>query len=298
MPYQPLRLHRDETIVLRGMRCHLRRWGTPGGQPILLLHGWMDCAATFQFLIDAAPETWLNYDLIAPDWRGFGESEWAKAGYYFPDYLADLEALIDQLAPDQPVILIGHSMGGIVASLYAGIRPARVLKLVSLEGFGLQATQPEQAPKRYARWLDEQNQTPDFTKPLTSLTQITARLCRTSPALTTDQAVWLAQALTVSQAADLRYRADPRHKGINPVLYRLEEAKACWRAVTAPTLWVAGDEAKLLAWLNETSTQFAERIACFTDLQYEAIAGCGHNLHHDAPAQLARLIDTFLLAND
>ena len=120
--------------------------------PIVLLHGFQDCGDTWQFLVDCLPETW---SLVAPDWRGFGGTEWAPGGYWFPDYLADLEALLDQLVPDGPARVISHSMGANVATLYSGIRPQRLQWLVNLEGIGLRKKSPDEAPAHYARWLDE-----------------------------------------------------------------------------------------------------------------------------------------------
>ncbi|QDQ28835.1 alpha/beta hydrolase [Chitinimonas arctica] len=290
--YRPVHPSRSDTLVIRGIEYRIRRWGRRGGRPLLLLHGWMDCAATFQFMIDAAPAELLEYDLIAPDWRGFGASAWAAEGYYFPDYLADLDALLDQLAPERPVDLLGHSMGGMVASLYAGIRPERVARLVSLEGFGLPRTTPEQAPARYLRWLDE-CKTPPAERPLRGLPELAGRLRKFNPRLSEDKAAWLAAELSAEVDGQLRQLADPRHRWVNPVLYRLEEAMACWRQVQAPVLWLAGDEAKLLGWMGETPEQFALRRDCFTSLCYESLPDCGHNLHHDAPGRVAASVSAF-----
>src|SRR5256884_8550732 len=119
----------------------------------------MDVSASFQFLADALRGEW---DLYAPDWRGYGLTQWGKSdSYWFPDYLADLEVIL-QMLEGSPANLVGHSLGGNVASMYAGIRPQRVAKLVNLEGFGLAATKPEDAPRRYARWLAELHERPRF----------------------------------------------------------------------------------------------------------------------------------------
>lgn len=287
--YSPIRPYRTETAQLRGMPHRLCRWGNPGGAKIVLLHGWMDCAATFQFLIDAAPPVLLEYDLLALDWRGFGQSSWAAQGYYFPDYLADLDALLARYSPEQPATLLGHSMGGIVACLYAGIRPERVAQVVSLEGFGLPATEPEQAPTRYRRWLDEIVE-PAQEKTLPNLEAVAQRLQKINPRLVPERARWLAEELATGQGDEIRYRADPRHKWVNPVLYRLEEAMACWRHISAPTTWVAGDEARLLHWLKEDADQFAMRRACFGQMRYLTLPDSGHNLQHDAPEAVAKIL--------
>lgn len=111
-------------LTVRALRYHVRAWGRADAPVLVWLHGWMDVSATFQFVIDALRGDWRS---CAPDWRGFGLTQAALADcYWFPDYLADLEFVLDALAPSAPVVLIGHSMGGNVALLYAGIRPQRV----------------------------------------------------------------------------------------------------------------------------------------------------------------------------
>ena len=148
--YQVKRISHSEFVPIRRLDYHVRCWGQPksGIAPLVLLHGWMDVAASFQFVVDALTE---DHFIIAPDWRGFGLTPSGGADvFWFPDYLADLDALLDHFAGEQPVDLVGHSMGGTVVMMYGGIRPQRIRRLVNLEGFGLPATRPAQAPERYA----------------------------------------------------------------------------------------------------------------------------------------------------
>ena len=150
-----LRGPRHETYDVRGLDTRMTRWGPQPAadeSPVVLLHGWLDTGTTFQFLVD---EFARDRPLLAVDWRGFGRSGWPQDGYWFPDYLGDLEALLDALSPDAPARLVGHSMGGNVASLYAGARPQRVRCIANLEGFGMPRTQPAQVPRRVRQWLDE-----------------------------------------------------------------------------------------------------------------------------------------------
>src|SRR5438477_6545842 len=107
-------------VSLRGLDHQVLTWGDRSSPKLFLLHGWMDVGASFQFLIDALTRDWYA---IAPDLRGFGRSAWQAQGYWFPDYVADLEALIDVFAPDETVDLIGHSLGGNIVMIYAGVRP-------------------------------------------------------------------------------------------------------------------------------------------------------------------------------
>jgi pimeloyl-ACP methyl ester carboxylesterase len=152
--YQAQRISRSEFVSIRTLQYHVRVWGEPAPDktPLVLLHGWMDVAASYQFMVDA-----LNHDhyIIAPDWRGFGLTATTEAdNFWFPDYLADLDFLLDHYVPNGPIHLVGHSMGGNVAMIYAGIRPERIRRLVNLEGFGMPATRPTQAAGRYASWMD------------------------------------------------------------------------------------------------------------------------------------------------
>jgi len=277
---------------VRGLRYHVRHWPGNAEKRVCLLHGWMDVSASFQFLVDALPADW---DVFAPDWRGYGLSDWGKSDcYWFPDYLADLDALLDRISPQAPVNLVGHSLGGNVACLYAGVRPARIRRLVNLEGFGMQATQPDQAPARYARWLDGLRHNPGF-RPYASFGALAERLQKNNPRLKRERAEYLARHWG-RELADgrVQLRGDPAHKIVYPVLYRYEEARACWSKVTAPVLWVDAQESDTLKRIGLGPAQHAERRAAFASLRYATINGAGHMLHHDQPEQVARLLEDFL----
>ncbi|MFG5409704.1 alpha/beta fold hydrolase [Piscinibacter sakaiensis] len=149
-PSDPLarRPSRTERLMVRGLGLQLRRWGPPGpGTPerplLVMLHGWMDVSASFQFMVDAFA---AERPVLAPDARGFGGSDAGGAdAYWFPDYLGDLDGLLDALAArgevGERIDLLGHSMGGNVAMLYAGVRPQRIRRLVNLELAGHWARQ-------------------------------------------------------------------------------------------------------------------------------------------------------------
>jgi len=287
-------LRNSESLFLdiRGLRYHVRRWARAGAPKMVLLHGWMDVSASFQFLVDALRHEW---DVYAPDWRGYGLTDWGKADcYWFPDYLADLEVIL-KIIEEKPANLVGHSLGGNVAALYAGVRPARVRRLVNLEGFGMQATRPEQAPRRYARWLDELRE-PSELRPYADFGALADRLQENNQRLSREKAEFLARHWGREEGGQVVLRGDPAHKVVNPVLYRYEEVRACWQQVAAPVLWVDADGSDTLQRLGLDAAQHAERRAAFANLKYTTIENAGHMLHHDQPEAVARVIEEFLLA--
>ena len=287
-----VQLSRSEFPVINGLRYHVRLWGDLTRPKLFLLHGWMDVSASFQFVVDSLRRDWC---VIAPDWRGFGLSAWSGHAYYFPDYFADLEGILNHYQPDAPVNLVGHSMGGNVAGIYAGTRPSRIARLALLEGFGLKGNSANQAPERFAKWLDQLNEPPEF-KSYNSVADFAKRLQQNNPRLTFDRALYIAEHSTKETApGQVELHSDPRHKITNPVLYRLEEAKACWQQVTAPTLWVTGADSEFMRQQVSNAEDYAARKACFKELREEIIPDCGHMMHHDQPEQLATLLEDFLV---
>jgi pimeloyl-ACP methyl ester carboxylesterase len=278
-------------LDIRGLRYHVRRWGRPGAPKMVLLHGWMDVGASFQFLVDALRGEW---DVYAPDWRGYGMTEWGKSDcYWFPDYLADLDFLLEEIERERPVNLIGHSLGGNVAALYAGVRPQRIAKLVNLEGFGLPPTRPEQAAKRYSRWLDELHERPGL-RPYRDFGELAKKLQSNNPRLTDERALFLARHWGKEEGGQVVLRGDPAHKIVNPLLYRYEEVRAVWQQVTAPVLWIEATESDTLKRMNLDPAHLADRRAAFRTLRLVKMEQAGHMLHHDQPEALAAHIEQFL----
>lgn len=320
--YQARIPSRSEYLPIRSYRYHLRRWGpaTPGEAPLILLHGWMDVAASWQFVVDALADTALGQrHLVAPDWRGFGltrschandehPSHYGDADHYtFADYLADLDLLIARIneglnrAPDAPVDLVGHSMGGNVAMLYSGIRPQRVRRLVNLEGFGMPASRPSQAPGRYAKWLDALQglrQGELALKTYADAHGVARRLMKTNPRLPAGHALWLAHHWAAPNAqGQWEILGDPAHKVISAQLYRADEALEIWKRITAPVLAVEATDDSLAQWFKQgeySLAEYHERLRVVPNHRIEVIQDAGHMLHHDQPQALARLLETFL----
>jgi pimeloyl-ACP methyl ester carboxylesterase len=298
--YQVKRISRSEFVSVRHLSYHVRVWGEPrsGQAPLVIVHGWMDVAASYQFVLDAFTQ---DRYVIAPDWRGFGDTDPGKVDHYwFPDYLADLDFLLDHYAPGQQVDLVGHSMGGNIVMLYAGVRPGRIRRLVNLEGFGMPATRPEQAPVRYAKWMDELKKLHAGEmnlKAYGSVQGVARRLMKTNPRLGQHKADWLAPHWARTNAdGQWEIMGDPAHKVINAQLYRVDEVLAIYRCISAPLLAIeASDDSLGLWWKGKyTLAEYHERLQSVPDVRIERIADAGHMLHHDQPEILASLIENFV----
>jgi pimeloyl-ACP methyl ester carboxylesterase len=297
--YRPRRPGADLFVPVRGLRYHAIAWGdaacvTPDRPALVLTHGWMDVAASFQFVVDALAD---DRYIVAPDWRGFGLTEAPHTdSYWFPDYLGDLDALLDALLPDQRIDLLGHSMGGNVVMTYAGVRPQRIRRLINMEGFGMPETVPKQAPRRLAQWLDELKQ-PQSLKTYASLGEVAERLIRNNPRLTPERAAWLAPHWSrLGDDGRWHVLGDPAHKRVNPILYRRDEVLEGWKLIEAPVLWIEGDETDPDKWWGHRypRSEFESRIATVPKLQRHRIAQCGHMLHFDQPEQVAQRLLDFL----
>ncbi|MDB5913002.1 MAG: hydrolase-like protein [Ramlibacter sp.] len=323
--YQPKRIARSEFVPIRNLRYHVRVWGDPGGGrvPLVMVHGWMDVAASYQFVVDAFAH---DHYVIAPDWRGYGLTALAGApqeadgplggqrssgatsmgaadNYWFPDYLADLDFLLDHYAGDTPVHLVGHSMGGNIAMMYSGVRPQRIRSLVNLEGFGMPASLPSQAPRRYEKWIDQLKSLHRgelALKSYDSADGVAQRLMKTNKRLTEDKARWLAQHWA-RQEADGKWHilGDAAHKVINANLFRVDESLELYRGIRAPVLAVEASDDSLGQWWQGkyTLAEYHERLKAVPDVRLGCIADAGHMLHHDQPQALAAMVEDFLSAN-
>jgi pimeloyl-ACP methyl ester carboxylesterase len=191
-------------------------------------------------------------------------------------------------------------MGGNIAMLYSGVRPERIRRLVNLEGFGMPASRPAQAPGRYGKWIDalkSLHRGELALKRYDGAEGVAQRLMKTNRRLTPDKAQWLAQHWA-REDADGKWRilGDPAHKIVNANLYRVDEVLEIYRAIRAPVLSVEASDDSLGQWWQGryTLAEYHERLKAVSDLRLGKADDAGHMLHHDQPLQVARLIEDFL----
>ncbi len=275
---------------IRGVRYHVHEWGDRHDPLLVLLHGWGDTGASFQFMVDELEKEWF---VIAPDFRGFGQSRFRTDSYWFPDYVADIDVLLSIYQPDESVNLLGHSMGANAAGIYAGVFPERVRAFVNVEGFGLADSDPANAPANYRRWIEQSRTMPAYRE-YSDYDELAERIRARSPQMSREQALFVARLWAeLGDDGIIRLRADPAHKLPNAVQYRRAEAEACWEQVTAPVLLVVGEttdfKAAMKSWLDPDESRHP-----FHGAETIEIPAAGHMVHFEAPRALARATEAFL----
>ena len=296
---KPFRSHR---VPLRGLDAHVLTWGDPAAPKLFLLHGWMDVAASFQFLVDAFVREW---HVIAPDLRGYGRSAWQPQGYWYADYIADLEALLADVrsrrAGEHRRAQPRRQCRAPLRWRAPGARADRHLaRRVRRPGRG-----PGRGAGEARQWLDAIAESREFaTYP--DFDAVADRLQKNNPRLPRAKAAFLARHWAESLAdGRVRLASDPRHRLPFPTVYRIEETYAVWRNITAPTLWVAAAESHIPAWLDghpegegatDSFAGIRRRFAHVPRGKLVTIAGAGHMLHHDQPEAVAAAMEDFLLA--
>ena len=289
MPHIP---SRTETIDVRGANYCVRHWGQDDAPKLFMLHGRMDTSATFQFVVDALRHDW---HVIAPDWRGYGASDWQSRPYWFHEYYADLECLLELYSREQPVRIVGHSMGANVASIYAGVRPDRVARLVMLDYIGLKPGQNTDVSVAIGGWLDAMQDEPRL-RTYPDHAALARRLMATNPRLDETKAAFLARSTSrMRPDGQVEMACDPWHKIPSPMPYRPEEAKAAWRKVEAPVLLLVADDGYVRQRFDAARDEYRSRVESFRDVQVVAVRDSGHNVQHDQPEQVAAAIEAFIL---
>jgi len=272
----PVAMLDDERTHMRsvnGLDLAVREWGPPGAPAIVLLHGLRGYSGTWRKL---AAELRGSVHLIAIDQRGRGASAWDPDRNYYTDaYLADLEHLVDGLALDR-FVLVGHSMGGTTAYVYAARHPDRVAGLViediapgsSSVGEGAQRIVAEMTslPRDFADWAEARAYWRARRASLDTAA-IEERLAESLREGADGRIAWRYDAVGIGAT---RVDPDPaRMVDLWPVVDRL----------TVPTLVIRGGNSDFCP--AETVARMVERNP---NIREVAIAGASHYVHDDAPA--------------
>jgi pimeloyl-ACP methyl ester carboxylesterase len=273
-------------LKIRELNFHYLNWGKPENPLIVMLHGFLDHAHTFDLLAAKLSDT---FNIVAWDARGFGKTDWVHpSGYYhFFEYLYDLELFLEHFKDRKPVLL-GHSMGGMIASLYAGTFPEKVSGLINMEGWFTANSPFSEAPARARRWIEEVRTSGPF-KPLKDIDEAAQRLKKNDPLMPNDVAHHLAYEGTKFENDGLHWRHDPLHKTRSPQQTYLEQIEAFWQKIECPVLLLKGEQS------SPHLADYKSRVNSFKNAQFIEIEDSGHNLHLHQPAIISQLIRDFLV---
>lgn len=285
-------------VEVRGLRLAVHMWGAPEAPTLLLLHGFLDGGLSFRAIAEQLAD---RYHVLAPDFRGFGHSGWVGSGgyYHFYDYWSDMAALTRALLPG-PFHLIGHSMGGSVATGMAALGIGDIRSLLLLEGLGPPWDEPGRALARLRRWLDTLGaaatsgaaaERAQHVRPMPSIEAAAERLRARNPRLDRAHALRLAEDLTrpattaAPGAPDARvWRHDPLHMTPAAKPFLAADARLLWQAVQVPTLALYGSESEHVA------LDLKQRALQLPQATLATVPRAGHNMHHERPALLAAVI--------
>lgn len=281
----------EHLVEANGLRHHVLEWDTAQADTtVVLLHGFLDLAWSFERL---ALRLATHYHVIAPDFRGHGDTEWiGRGGYYhFPDYTADLACLLPALTRRR-AFLVGHSMGGTVATYYAGTLPERAHKLALLEGIGPPASPAEDAPERMRQHLETVDDVrAKKPRPLESLAAAATRLRQIYPKLDAEWAQRLADKATRpapdGPPGSRVWKHDPLHRTRSPLLFNEAQFAAFACRIRCPTLLVNAAESDFKM-LHDPQRQ-----KLYPHARVRVLPGAGHMMQLDQPEALAHLLLEF-----
>ena len=283
---------RHSFIDAQGLRIHCLEWGHFDGEPLILVHGYLDLADSWRAFVAALETGQPNFRVIAPDCRGHGDSGWIGAGgyYHFPDYVFDLDCVVRAHSLDS-FTLIGHSMGGTISLLYAGTFPERVKKLVLIEGIGPVGMTFSDAPLKMEKWITELHERGRrHFREYTSLAAGASQLRQTNPRLSENTALEIARAaMKQNDRGKWVWKFDPIHRTTAPQPFYTAQALEFLRRIQCPVLLIDGEQSR-----QTRRTDKQERYEAIANHQRVTINGAGHMVHQDNPDELADVVRDFI----
>lgn len=262
-----------------GVHLHVRSWGVERGIPIVISHGFLEQCTAWDTVAKL-----LNRWVITYDQRGHGQSDHVAADgfYHFFDYVADLDGLVRHI--NQPVDLIGHSMGGTVASIFTALRPQQVHRLVLIEGLGPPDTTGSILQR--GRQFLQHRATPPTHTAMKDVDEGVARMLRFNRSLTHEMARALVLRHTErSPDGQVQWSWDAKHRSRSPRPFSTRQFIQYLNAINHPTLLVFGETSQYLHIpdLEQRMHAISNRTVC-------TLPGVGHHPHQGCPELLCEHI--------
>ena len=260
-------------------------WSRPGAPKILCLHGWLDNAASF---VPLSPFL-KDFDLLALDLAGHGFSSHRPDTnrYYLTENLYDVDAALDVLGWETCHI-IGHSMGGGVASAFAAALPERVERLVLLDAVGILAQPADQATKQLRLSVKSVRKNPSILRPYESVEE--AMRARQTNSSLSDEAARLLCERSLEHTGDYyQWRTDPRLNWRSPQWFTNDQVLNLLANIRAATLVITSPA--VIEYLGEDMLH--KRLAAIADCQHVTDDG-HHHFHMEQPEHIGIRITDFL----
>ncbi|MFB3093157.1 MAG: alpha/beta fold hydrolase [Dehalococcoidia bacterium] len=269
------------------LKLHYAVWGDEGKPPLILIHGGRDHGRNWDRVALALND---RYTIYAPDLRGHGDSGWALGSMYsLPEFVLDVATLVSELGED-PLTVIGHSLGGAIALQYAGTFPDHVLKVVAIEGLGPPMIEHQPAHLRMRHWIDHMHEM-ERRQPrrYASVEDATHRMLEANPHLTAE----MAHHLTLHGTRDnddgtLSWKFDNYVHIRSPYEFNLEDAQDIWSRIQAPVLLIRGTE----SWAPDPEK--SGRAVTIGNYRSVTVQDAGHWVHHDQLERFLEVVMEFL----
>lgn len=282
-----------QNITLAGLNWGPDQSKTASGKlPVIMLHGWLDNSQTFCRI---APELAETFSLHAVDFAGHGHSGHRPPGqgYQLTDYVADLAELVELYfsGADQAgqVDIVGHSLGGIVGTLYAATFPERVRKLVMIDSIGAMSRPASETVPQLRKAIKKRiagSGRPAVYPDVASAAKV--REGGLSP-LSHEAALALMPRNLKPQGEGYSWRTDARLRHPSTLMMTEEQVLASLKAVEARTLFLRAREGLLAR-----REGIGARLAAIPQLQVLDMPG-GHHCHLDGDTRpVANAVRNFL----
>ncbi|AHE49504.1 alpha/beta fold family hydrolase [Aeromonas hydrophila 4AK4] len=265
-----------------GRRIALLDNGRQGKPLVIALHGWLDNGASF---LPLAPHL-AECHLVCVDLPGHGHSDHKATPYVFVDWLDDLHQ-IAQAAGWQRFVLLGHSLGALIASAYAGVFPEQIVRLILLEGLGPLSQPDEEVPAQLRRAILNRSRTRERASGgFASLDEAVTARCKVAD-ISPAAARLICERQLEAREGRLHWRSDSRLRDLSPIRMSEGQAQALIRAIACPVLFIRGEQG-----FPALIQQWQQRADVFRQIEMAVVEG-NHHFHMDNSSKTAVYIENF-----